>query len=223
MEDSAPVGQDFVTCLNWVRIGVPKQQPVQVQYTKEELKEIINKTRQNLSENDQPNEIENLEMMNDDVEMQDATVATDANSTNNEDADIIDRYGLDDYEDSSDDEQRNIIGGFGNLVQHDSNENDPYLQPDNVSDEESEAEDFNLHPNDNLMLVGRVQDDASSLEVYVYNKEDNYIHHDVYLPGKCLLIYLIHKCLTMKTNLYEKLFKPFQCVLRPSAITVKKR
>lgn len=33
------------------------------------------------------------------------------------------------------------------------------------------------------MLVGRVQDDASALEVHVYNKEDNYIHHDVYLPA----------------------------------------
>jgi len=126
-------------------------------------------------------------MITDDVEMmQDDQMNSNDNQTNNlnnEDTDIIDRYGLDDYEDSSDDEQRNIIGGYGNLVQHDSNENDPYLEPDNQSDEESEAEDFNLNPNDNLLLAGRVQEDASSLEVHVYNENDNYIHHDVYLPA----------------------------------------
>ena len=184
--DEEPImaaGKDFVTCLNWVRIGVPKQQPVQVKYTKEELKEIIENTRRTLGEED--NEELNA-VLNEDVEMQpESGVLSNNNERSNEnieDAEIIDRYGLDNYDDSSDDEQRNIIGGFSNLVKHDSNENDPYLQPDS-EDEESEAEDFNLNPNDNLLLVGRVQEDASSLEVYVYNTEDNYVHHDVYLPA----------------------------------------
>ena len=168
-------GKDFVTCLNWVKIGVAKQQPVQMKYTKEELKEIIDNTRRTLGEEDN----EELDAaLNEDAEMQESGVLADSNgpsnNADNEDAEIIDRYGLDNYDDSSDDEQRNIIGGFGNLVKHDSNENDPYLQPDS-EDEESEAEDFNLNPNDNLLLVGRVQEDASSLEVYVYNSEDNYV------------------------------------------------
>lgn len=190
--DDEPImaaGKDFVTCLNWVKIGVAKQQPVQVKYSKEELKEIIDNTRRTLGEegNAELNAALN-EAGVEDVEMQpeeSGVLSNNARSNENitsEDAEIIDRYGLDGYDDSSDDEQRNIIGGFGNLVKHDSNENDPYLQPDS-EDEESEAEDFNLNPNDNLLLVGRVQEDASSLEVYVYNTEDNYVHHDVYLPA----------------------------------------
>lgn len=132
-------GKDFVTCLGWIKIGIAKQEPIQVKYSKEELKEIIESTRRNLED-------ETVQLNGEDVEMMDEvsndnhlSVNTD-NNMNNEDQEIIDRYGLNDY-DQSDDEQRNIIGGFSNLVQHDSNENDPYLEPDS-EDEESEAEDF---------------------------------------------------------------------------------
>ena len=195
-EELSVASKDFVTCLAWIKIGVPKQQPIQIKYTKEELREIIDNTRRNLSENgEQIDEIENLRENIDMLNNDDGDTEMQQQAANNEDAEIIDRYGLDNYDDS-DNEQ---IGGFGNLVEHDSNENDPYLE-ENSEDENSEAEDFNLNSNDNLLLVGRVQEDASSLEVHVYNKEDNYVHHDVYLPAFPMCIESIHFNSKEQTN-----------------------
>lgn len=66
------------------------------------------------------------------------------------------------------------------------------VDPDeNISDgEDSEADDDLIKPTDNLLLVGHVDDDASSLEVYVYNEEENsfYVHHDFLLPSFPLCI-----------------------------------
>lgn len=66
------------------------------------------------------------------------------------------------------------------------------IDPDeHISDgEDSEAEDDLIKPTDNLLLVGHVDDDASSLEVYVYNEEENsfYVHHDFLLPSFPLCI-----------------------------------
>lgn len=52
------------------------------------------------------------------------------------------------------------------------------------SDNDSEAEDDLIKPEDNLVLVGRVEVDCSSLEVYIFNEEENslYVHHDFILP-----------------------------------------
>lgn len=66
------------------------------------------------------------------------------------------------------------------------------VDPDeHISDgEDSEAEDDLIKATDNLVLVGHVDDDASSLEVYVYNEEENsfYVHHDFLLPSFPLCI-----------------------------------
>lgn len=156
--------------------------PTIVKYSKEELKEIIDLTRSNLNEITGEQVPDDVGMdVQDDEMMQDNTLQP--NNQNNEDAEIIDKYGLDEYDESSDDERRNIIGGFGNLVQHDSTANDPYLEATDSEDEEDEADDLNITEDDNLLLMGKVQEDVSSLEVHVYNKEDNYIHHDIYIPA----------------------------------------
>lgn len=59
-------------------------------------------------------------------------------------------------------------------------EDDDIKDPDEFSDEEDEI----IKPTDNLILVGRVEADCSSVEVYVYSEEDNslYVHHDFLLP-----------------------------------------
>merc|ERR1712012_552723 len=73
--------------------------------------------------------------------------------------DIVDKYGLDDY-----------------------NEEDPYITLKN--DEDSDDEDFELKPTDNLIAVGKVTDEAAVLEVHIYNAEQGnlFIHHDYILP-----------------------------------------
>ncbi|KAL4708859.1 hypothetical protein ACJJTC_018305 [Scirpophaga incertulas] len=49
---------------------------------------------------------------------------------------------------------------------------------------DSDEEDDIIKAEDNLLLVGHVESDASILEVYIYNKEEGsfYVHHDIILP-----------------------------------------
>lgn len=63
---------------------------------------------------------------------------------------------------------------------------------DQLADEEngSDAEDEIIKPTDNLILVGRVEADCSSLEVFIYNDQENslYVHHDFVLPFHLLCV-----------------------------------
>lgn len=61
---------------------------------------------------------------------------------------------------------------------------------ENEEQEDSEAEDDIIKRNDNLILVGHVEEDASTLEVYIYNEEEGslYVHHDFLLPAFPLCI-----------------------------------
>lgn len=58
------------------------------------------------------------------------------------------------------------------------------------SEEGSDAEDDIIKPTDNLVLVGRVEEECSSLEVFIYNDEENslYVHHDFMLPFHILCV-----------------------------------
>lgn len=64
---------------------------------------------------------------------------------------------------------------------------DPYLQPANGAQDESDEDldDLRLRPTDNLVVACRTEDEVSHLEVYVYEEEDAnlYVHHDVMLPS----------------------------------------
>lgn len=76
------------------------------------------------------------------------------------------------------------VAAVSDIAVIDSNE------PIESDGEDSEAEDDLIKPTDNLLLVGHVDDDASSLEVYVYNEAENsfYVHHDFLLPSFPLCI-----------------------------------
>lgn len=57
-------------------------------------------------------------------------------------------------------------------------------------DDDSEAEDEVIKKTDNLILVGHIEDDAATMEVYIYNEEEDslYVHHDFLLPSHPLCI-----------------------------------
>lgn len=112
--------------------------------------------------------------------------------------DDLKEYNLEHYDDSDNDEDdeqihgdegsRDGLGMFGNiknLVYHTSNEDDPYITLKDDAESDSEREDMQVLPTDNMVLAARVEDEVAHLEIYVYEDEaDNlYVHHDVMLPA----------------------------------------
>ncbi|KAK6510132.1 hypothetical protein TWF481_004846 [Arthrobotrys musiformis] len=107
--------------------------------------------------------------------------------------DDLKEYNLDTYDDDNGNEDDpQTMGMFGNiksLAYHENNDEDPYITiPDNQDD--SEREDLQILPTDNLLLAGRFEDDLAHLEVYIYEDDsDNlYVHHDFMLPAIPLCI-----------------------------------
>jgi periodic tryptophan protein 1 len=66
------------------------------------------------------------------------------------------------------------------------------VEEDQLADDDngSDAEDEIIKDTDNLVLVGRVEADCSSLEVFIYNDDENslYVHHDFVLPFHLLCV-----------------------------------
>ena len=80
-------------------------------------------------------------------------------------SDVSDEYQFDKYDDEGTDP--NPVLAIGNLTVYSSNSGDPYVTlGKNDDDEDSEKEDDIIKPEDNLILVGHVEGDASILEVY---------------------------------------------------------
>lgn len=157
---------NFIPCIAWVKKGVAKAVPDKVQLTKEELQQLIHEAREdlkNINGDDDSKETENI------VEEV------------NEEEDFNSRYDLDNY----DDDDANPVDNLAGLTEFASNDEDPALvvkDQDDVSDDE---EDFRIHETDNLIAVGHVEDEFSTLEVHVYNEDNEqlYIHHDIVLPA----------------------------------------
>ncbi|XP_076312547.1 periodic tryptophan protein 1 homolog [Tachypleus tridentatus] len=168
---------NFVPCVAWIKKGIAKAVPDKVQLTKEELKKLIIEAKEGIFQGETENdEIE------DDLEKEDEGQEAAEQSPIKDDDDIIAQYGLDGYDEE---ETTNTVANLAGLTVYGSNDDDP-LMTNNQKDEESEEEqDFRILPTDNLIAVGRVQEDCSVLEIYVYNEseENFYVHHDVILPA----------------------------------------
>jgi periodic tryptophan protein 1 len=86
----------------------------------------------------------------------------------------------DEVDEQEDDEDNVLMPGVGPIAMHASNRDDPLLE---IKDdgEDSDAEDYFIRPDDNLVIAAHIEDDTSSLEVYVYNDKEGYlyIHHDI--------------------------------------------
>ena len=79
------------------------------------------------------------------------------------DDDFEKRYNMDAYDDEEED---NTAGGLDGLMAHADPRDDKYLRNPDEDDDQSDIEDNIIKPDDNLLLVGHVDGDASILEVY---------------------------------------------------------
>ncbi|CAG0898034.1 unnamed protein product [Darwinula stevensoni] len=162
----------FISCIKWVRRGIPKENPDKVELTANELKRIIDKTKGDL-EAVEDNEDEEVDEASERMEEDEESVD-----------DIVKKYGLDDY-DNEDEAGASGSGiGFGNLVCFASSKDDPLLDTaSQYSDDIEDEEDVRVRPSDNFLVTGHVDGDCSSLDIYVYNPEEGseYVHHDITL------------------------------------------
>ena len=147
---------------------------MQVKLTQEELARIINKTQTDLTEVESGEHPENGSTKENEPDSEteggDANTAMDATAEN--DDDFEKRYNMDAYDDDEDDNTAGL--GIGNLMAHANQREDKYLINPDADDDKSDIEDNIIKPDDNLLLVGHVEGNASILEVY--GKRRLYLH-----------------------------------------------
>ncbi|XP_042323098.1 periodic tryptophan protein 1 homolog isoform X1 [Sceloporus undulatus] len=176
-----------VTCAAWVPRGVAKETPDKVQLDKEELKRLISDAKERLQTEDSDDD-EHEEASRDAMDVTDAGAGTstsqeeDPEESEKLDDDELAEYDLDNYDEETSGAE-SLGDTLAGLTVYGSNENDPYITIKDT--DQYESEDFVIKPSDNLVVCGRVDKDHCSLEIHVYNHEEDsfYVHHDLILSA----------------------------------------
>uniref|UniRef100_W5NDU3 Periodic tryptophan protein 1 homolog n=3 Tax=Lepisosteus oculatus TaxID=7918 RepID=W5NDU3_LEPOC len=182
-----------ITCVGWVKRGVAKETPDKVELSKEELQRLVSEAKDELGEVTEEGEEDVDEGMGSGQEMSDETQASqdteeqDENESDRGEVDELAEYGLDRY-DEEDTAAANLGDSLAGLTVFCNNEEDPYITLKDT--DHYEREDFQIRPNDNLIVAGRAEKDCCNLEVHVYNCEEGsfYVHHDILLPAYPLCV-----------------------------------
>jgi len=165
MEEDEQAAVNFISCLKFVPRGVAKENPEKVNLSPEELNRIISETKSEI-QNEEENEMET------------------SDEENNENETPALTNGSDEYQFEKYDEEGGQPGmRIGDVAVIEPAEEIP-------DEDDSEAEDDVIKRTDNLLLVGHIEDDAATMEVYIYNEEEDtlYVHHDFLLPSHPLCI-----------------------------------
>jgi len=163
---------NVISCTTWVKKGVAASVPEKVELKPDELEKIIKETHAALE--------------NDSDDSDEEATNSKTQSTKSKEKSLI--SGIDEYNFKTyDDESGNMYCHIGNIASFDESGKDPLITND---EEDSDKEDDIIKADDNLVLFGHVEGDASILEVFVYNERESsfYCHHDILLPSFPLCI-----------------------------------
>lgn len=181
----------MLTCGVWVKRGIAKEVPDKVELTEEDLKQLLDGTEEKLRDvigDDEElgldKEFPNINKEDPDEELKNEANENNQNAektaTGDDDTDIIMEYGLEDY-----DNEGSLMTGAGmsGLMYYNNFNEDPYVDLKGI--EEDEKEDEIIKKDDNLYVVGKMEEESSCLEVYVYNEAEDslYVHHDILLES----------------------------------------
>ncbi|XP_045516163.1 periodic tryptophan protein 1 homolog [Pieris brassicae] len=169
MDETTP-SVSLVSCMHFVRRGVAKAVPEKIELTEKELEKIIKQTADDLRITERAEQ-----------------GLDDSDSETNEDnaapvpADPNDEFNFAKYDDEDNLSNPIGLGTIATLPNLGDLSEDVQIRTDGP---DSDEEDDIIKSDDNLLLVGHVESDASILEVYVFNKEEGsfYVHHDIILP-----------------------------------------
>ncbi|KYM94155.1 Periodic tryptophan protein 1 like protein [Cyphomyrmex costatus] len=162
---------NVIPCTTWVKKGVAAAVPEKIELRPDELEKIIKETQAAL----------NNDSNDDDSDEEGSKIQS--NTKKKEESAVTDEYNFKAY----DNESGNMYCYISNLATFDTSGKDPLITND---EEDSDKEDDIIKIDDNLVLFGHVEGDASILEVFVYNEREGsfYCHHDILLPSFPLCI-----------------------------------
>ncbi|XP_022079234.1 periodic tryptophan protein 1 homolog [Acanthaster planci] len=162
----------IITCLAWVPQGAAKENPEKVQMNSDDIQALVEKSK--------PTHKRAAELS--DEGASGSNEVTQSGVTMETEDDLAE-YDLDNYD--SPDSDTGGQDSFSGLAMFASNRDDPYMTLQEDEEDRDDLEDLVIQPRDNLIVAGRAQEDASCLEVYVYNEDEGtlYVHHDILLPS----------------------------------------
>lgn len=184
----------FVPCASWIRRGVSKEIPHKIALEKDEVKQLLEEATSKTIKNNEESQNENSslggnasENLNNSENISETILESrsegdddDGGGGDNNSDNGLEKYNLDNYEEEGDLMNVSALKG---LVYFPSNDLDPYITLRD-EDDESDIEDFQIRPDDNVIAIGIVDEESSNVELHVYNETEDqfFIHHDIFLP-----------------------------------------
>lgn len=184
----------IIPCVAWVARGKAKEKPEKVSLTKEEARELWEAAREDLrlqkNKEKKKRQKEKKKAAPEAAAVVDAPDEDEAESNEETDEELAE-YDFEHYDEEEDQTGIHIEGagmgtGLMGLAYHASNDDDPYvtLREGHLSSEEEEEDSELIRPTDNLLLVGKVDEEVSTMEVLLVNEAHApYVHHDQMLDS----------------------------------------